>query len=66
MIAVDISANDLEDLVGSVDTYAELSSPAEGVFLLPDASGKRLAGNLRPSARRLFDRQRSGFRAGGA
>lgn len=40
------STDDLEDLIAAVNTYASLNSSEDQVFLLLDAEGKRLAGNL--------------------
>lgn len=40
------AAEDIEDMLTTVQTYAQLNSPNERVFLLEDAAGKKLAGNL--------------------
>lgn len=45
-IASTYAQNDVEDLIAAVNTYSSLRSPDQGVFLLSDANGKRLAGNL--------------------
>jgi hypothetical protein len=45
-IASTYAQNDVEDLIAAVNTYSSLRSPDQGVFLLSDPNGTRLAGNL--------------------
>ncbi|OBZ95623.1 histidine kinase [Pararhizobium polonicum] len=46
VVASTYATNDLEDVIGAVDTYARLNGSEERVFSVMDASGKRLAGNV--------------------
>ncbi|MGY5802047.1 sensor histidine kinase [Rhizobium hainanense] len=46
VVASTYSSNDLEDLIAAVDTYSVLKRPEDQVFLLLDAKGAKLAGNV--------------------
>jgi len=46
VVASTYSTDDLEDLIAAVNTYASLNSSEDQVFLLLDATGRRLAGNV--------------------
>ncbi|TCL69430.1 HAMP domain-containing sensor histidine kinase [Rhizobium sp. BK251] len=46
VVASTYSSDDLEDLIAAVNTYSTLNSSEGRVFLLVDANGRRLAGNV--------------------
>jgi signal transduction histidine kinase len=46
VVASTYSANDLEDLVSTVNAYASLSKADERIFSVTDADGRRIAGNF--------------------
>lgn len=53
LVASTYGTDDLEDLVGTVNTYSRLTRPSERVFALIDPSGAMIAGNFKPPA--IFD-----------
>ncbi len=50
VVASTYAPDDLEDLMAAVETYARLNNGEDSIFLLSDATGKRLAGNVAPFA----------------
>ena len=50
VVASTYSPNDLEDLTATVNTYSTLNNSDDRVFLLTDANGNRLAGNVKTRA----------------